>query len=147
MAKNRLFIPQETLDVWIEEGRARVDDNELTLTEEDKRYILAPAVHFVREATGAEDPHHLVSRVKEETQLTILGADAYMDSVILDDNAYDVKRGFAAIPTAANKPAAVDKPIIAEKQKEKTSEPPADEQAGTNDTSDALAALLLQNLK
>ena len=144
MAKNRLFIPQETLDIWIEEGRARVDDNELTLTEENKRYVLAPAVHFVREATGADDPYDLISRVKEETQLTILGADAYMDSVILDDNAYDVKRGFAAIPTVTDKPHATDKPIIVEKQKEKTPEPPADESV---DTGDALAALLLQNLK
>lgn len=101
MGKNRLFIPQDTLDQWVDEARAVVTDDELTLVNEARIYRLAPAVQFLREATGADDPHELVGRVKDQAQLTILGADAYMDSVILEDNAYDVRRGFVAIPALA----------------------------------------------
>jgi len=101
MGKNRLFIPQETMDQWVDEARAVVHDTELTLADDGKVYHLAPAMLFLREATGADDPNDLVGRVKEEAQLTILGADAYMDSVILDDNAYDVRRGFVAVPAIA----------------------------------------------
>lgn len=98
MGKNRLFIPQDTLDQWVDADRADVEDNELTLADDGKVYHLAPAVLFLREATGVDDPYDLVGRVKEETKLDILGADAYMDSVILEDNAYDVRRGFVAVP-------------------------------------------------
>lgn len=101
MGKNRLFIPQDTLDQWVDEARAVVTDDEMSLVNEARTYRLAPAVHFLREATGADDPHSLVGRVKDQAQLTILGADAYMDSVILDENAYDVRRGFVAIPALA----------------------------------------------
>ncbi len=98
MGKNRLFIPQETLDEWIESNRADVEANEMTLADDGHVYHLATAVLFLQEATGASDPHNLIGRVKEDAQLTILGADAYMDSVILEDNAYDVTRGFIAMP-------------------------------------------------
>jgi hypothetical protein len=101
MGKNRLFIPQDTLDQWVDEARAVVTDDELTLVNEARVYRLASAVQFLREATGANDPHDLVGKVKDQAQLTILGADAYMDSVILEDNAYDVRRGFVAIPALA----------------------------------------------
>lgn len=99
MGKNRLFIPQETLDLWVDEQRADIEENELTLADDGKVYHLATAVLFLREATGEDDPNDLVGRVKEEAQLTILGAEAYLDSVILEDNAYDVTRGFVAVPT------------------------------------------------
>jgi len=101
MGKNRLFIPQDTMDRWVDEERAVLTDDELTLINEARIYRLAPAVLFLREATGADDPLELVGRVKDQAQLTILGADAYMDSVILDENAYDVRRGFVAIPSIA----------------------------------------------
>lgn len=101
MGKNRLFIPQETMDQWVDVSHAVVQDNELCLANDGRVYQLAPAMLFLREATGADDPHDLVGRVKEESVLTILGADAYMDSVILEDNAYDVCRGFVAVPAIA----------------------------------------------
>ena len=98
MGKNRLFVPQDVLDQWIDASMAFVEANELTLADESHIYHLAPAVCFLRESTGEPDPHDLVGRVKEDTQLTILGAEPYMDSVILEDNAYDVRRGFVAVP-------------------------------------------------
>ena len=127
---------------------------------------LAPAVLFLRESTGADDPHDLVGRVKEEAKLTILGADAYMDSVILEDNAYDVTRGFAAVPAVntGQVDAVTDlDATLLDDDEEPTAEPPpaspppgeaaaADAETDAKgekdgESSDELAELLLKALK
>lgn len=98
MGRNRLYMSQDALDRWVDEERVNMDGDRLSLRDEDLVCLLAPAVLFLREATGADDPHDLLGRVKDEEQLAALGADAYMDSVLLGDNAYDVQRGFVAVP-------------------------------------------------
>ena len=39
-----------------------------------------------------------MGRVKEQRLIEALGAEVYMDSVVLGDNAYDVETGFVAVP-------------------------------------------------
>lgn len=160
MGKNRLFIPQDTLDLWVDEEKAFVEGDELTLAEDGRIYRLAAAVRFLREATGANDPNELVGKVKEETKLAILGADAYMDLVILEENAYDVQRGFVGVPAleashedelkskaerASQMPVEVANPAATQENDSAAAPPkPADNE---DEEDDQLAKFLLKSLK
>lgn len=97
MGLNRLFIPQDVLDEWVEAGKADLRGSTLEVAGEGT-YALEPACHFLREAAGGDDPHDLVGRVKEQRVLEALGGEAYMDSALLGDNAYDIRPGFVASP-------------------------------------------------
>jgi hypothetical protein len=98
MRENRLFVPQQMLDLWLSEERVDVEGEVMITKPEGQRFTLTTAVLFKAEVTGAEDEHELVGRVKDLGQLTELGAEHYADSVILKDNAYQVVEGFAGSP-------------------------------------------------
>ncbi|MCP4500603.1 MAG: hypothetical protein GY822_11645 [Deltaproteobacteria bacterium] len=89
-----VFIPQNALDAWTDQGKTALDNNTLTLLKEERTVDLNPAVRF-RSLQGADvDPHQLLGKVKTHSQLDELGAEHYMDSVILGDVAYQVEEGF-----------------------------------------------------
>jgi hypothetical protein len=134
MGRHRLYVSQEFLDHWVDEGRVAVEGDRLSIRDEGIECVLTPAVFFLREVTGVGDLRDLVGRVKDEEQLVALGADAYMDSVLLGDNAYDVQRGFVAEPISGSAPG------------------PRTEAVGRSggqegETSDELADFLLSHLK
>jgi len=138
MGKNRLFIPQDIIDTWVDEERAFVEGESLSLSDDGTIYVISPAMLFLRESTGEEDPNEFVGRVKEEERLAELGADIYMDSVILGDNAYDVRRGFVAIAAAIP---------ISEADEDDDKTKLNAESHDEDDEDDELAALLLKSLK
>ena len=89
-----VFIPQKILDTWTDTGKIELDNNTLTLKKERRTVELNSAVRF-RSLLGAdEDPHGLLGKIKTSQQLLDLGAEHYMDSVILGDVAYQVEEGF-----------------------------------------------------
>lgn len=94
----RLFISQDRLDEWSAEDRVRLDAGVLTLADDGRSFRIAPAVRFVRVSGADTDPHDLVGRVKREAELGALGAELYMNSVILGEVAYDVQPGFLGDP-------------------------------------------------
>lgn len=98
MGRNRLFIPQAQLDVWLSEGRIEVEGEQMVTRPEGQRFQLETAVLFRSEVTGEPDAHDLIGRVKDLEQLAALNAEHYADSVILEDNAYEVLEGFAGTP-------------------------------------------------
>jgi hypothetical protein len=100
----QLFISQERLDTWTAENRVRLDGDTMTLTE-GRVFRLRPAVRFLRVAGAAPDPNSLLGKVVDESRLVALGADHYMNSVIVGDTAYDVQNGFlgAPLPRSAGK--------------------------------------------
>lgn len=98
MGRNRLFVPQETLDLWVADQKASVSGTELVL--HGDTFDLKPAVLFLKDVAETGDPHRLLGRVKDQTQLTAMGAEHYMGSVVLGDSAYDVKDGFVGYPRA-----------------------------------------------
>lgn len=134
MGKNRLFIPQNIIDDWVDEERAYVEGQSLSLSDDGTIYVISPAMLFLRESTGAEDPREFVGRVKEEEKLAEIGADIYMDSVIVGDNAYDVRRGFVALAAAVPVPESDEEGTVTEKPE-------------TSNEDDELAKLLLRSLK
>ena len=98
MGSNRLFWPQETMDTWIVEEKAAIEDDVLKIVDEGHRYKLSQAVHFVADVGDGSDPHKLVGRVKELETLLEMGAEHYMDSVLIEDSAYEVVPGFTGEP-------------------------------------------------
>jgi hypothetical protein len=94
MAVSRLFWPQELLDQWIVDEKISIDGKELTIQKEQRTYQVAQAVQFVKDVGDGEDSHKLIGRVKELKILQDMGAEHYMDSVIIEDSAYEVIPGF-----------------------------------------------------
>lgn len=98
MAKNRVFFPQEALDIWLAEGRVELAGEELTLKSEGRTFRITEAVRVVQEVTGSGDAHDLVGRVKSCVYLGALEAEILETSMIIGDNAYDIVPGFLGIP-------------------------------------------------
>ncbi len=98
MGSNRLFWPQETMDEWIVAEKATIEDDMLKIVDEGHIYKLSQAVHFIADVGDGTDPHELIGRVKEVETLTETGAEHYMDSVLIEDSAYEVVPGFTGEP-------------------------------------------------
>src|SRR3712207_6146120 len=91
----KLFLPQITLEEWALEDKADLKDGKLVVPAEKGAYPVIPAVRFVKLVSG-EDEKKLVSRVKTDAQLSELGAEHMMDSVLLGESAYEVVPGYIA---------------------------------------------------
>ncbi len=130
MGENRLFWPQELMDEWIVDEKASIDGDTLIVRETRARYRVAQAVYFEADVGGGADPHGFVGRVKESATLVGLGAEQYMDSVLLGDSAYKVTQGFTGAPLATATAAGKG----------------ADDKAEQNEDRELLARFLLDNL-
>lgn len=104
-----LFVPQSVLDKWSEQGRIQVDGNVLTILGEGKNFTLTSAVRFLKMDAG-EDGAHLLQKVKTTDALRQMGAEHYMESVILGESAYQVQQGFLADASALRRAAAASQP-------------------------------------
>src|SRR5919204_5343109 len=109
-----LFVPQTTLDKWVERGRVELKGHVLTLIREKKSFNLSSAVRFLKLEAG-EDKAGLLNKVRTLDALKQIRAEQYLDSVILGDSAYKVQLGFLAEASALQravgvKPGAQKKP-------------------------------------
>ncbi len=104
-----LFVPQSVLDKWSEQGRIAVDGNVLTILGEGKNFSLTSAVRFMKMEAG-DDTAGLLQKVKTTDALKQMGAEHYMESVILGESAYQVQQGFLADANALRRAAAVSTP-------------------------------------
>ncbi len=94
MGVSRLFWPQELLDQWILDEIISLDGKNLTIQKEQKTYQVTQAVYFTKDVGDGNDAHKLLGRVKALEDLQEMGAEHYMDSVIIEDSAYEVVSGF-----------------------------------------------------
>jgi hypothetical protein len=104
-----LFVPQTVLDKWSEQGRIQVDGNVLTILGDGKHFALTSAVRFMKMEAG-EDQAGLLHKVKTTDALKQMGAEHYMESVILGEVAYQVQQGFLADAHALRRAAVVSQP-------------------------------------
>jgi hypothetical protein len=88
------FLSQATLDDWSEQGKVRLDSNNLFLVAEARTMLLTPSLRFTHLIAGEEDPHQLLGRVKPLSAVQTLGGEHYMDSVIIGDIGYTVVEGY-----------------------------------------------------
>lgn len=98
MLKNRLFLPQESLDAWLLDGTAEMQGQDLCIKSEQRLYRLAEGVRVLREVTGEPDANELVGKCKTRAFLKELGAEVVEASMVLDNNAYDIVLGFLGTP-------------------------------------------------
>ncbi len=103
MTDHRLFVSQETLDVWMTEEHVSVDGEILTLSG-GQRFQLKTALHFLEEVAGGGDEAGLIGKVKDLDQLGEIGGEHCADSVILDESAYQVVEGFLGEPIFDGEP-------------------------------------------
>jgi hypothetical protein len=106
---DHLFVPQSVLDRWSEQGRIQVDGNVLIILGEQKSFALTSAVRFMKMAAG-DDRAGLLAKVKTTDALKQMGAEHYMDSVILGESAYQVQQGFLADANALRRAAVASQP-------------------------------------
>jgi hypothetical protein len=102
MAKNRVFFPQEALDAWIVSGAVEVKGHDLLLKSENRLYRMNEGVRILREVTGEPDAYDVVGKCKTVPYLRELGAELLENSMIIDNNAYDVVQGFLCVPLGAS---------------------------------------------
>lgn len=93
MSQTRLFVPQQTLERWVSEGRAVLEGDELTM--HGYRFHATPAVHFTSEVSTGRDEHHFVGRVKTVGKLAPLEPELTPGAAIFGENAYEVVDGYA----------------------------------------------------
>jgi hypothetical protein len=96
--ENRVFFPQAALDRWIVEGSAELQNGELMILPEGRRYKVAEAVHVLREVSGSGDTYELVGRAKAVPYVEQLGAEIVETSMLIGDAAYDVEPGWVGVP-------------------------------------------------
>ncbi len=99
--RNRVFFPQEVLDLWSADDRVELSPDELTLQPQGRKYKVVEAVRVLREVTGAGDPHELIGKVKSRAYLAEFDAEIMEGSMIIGDNAYDVIPGFVGAPASS----------------------------------------------
>jgi 3-oxoacyl-ACP reductase-like protein len=150
-----LFVPQSVLDKWSEQGRIQVDGNVLTILGEQKSFALTSAVRFIKMEAG-DDNAGLLAKVKTTDALKQMGAEHYMESVLLGESAYQVQQGFLADANALRRAAAASQPqapaaAAAPAAKGTADANPASPPQGTQDEKkgaeqDMLAQFLLDHL-
>ena len=111
-----LFVPQSVLDRWSEQGKVQVDGHVLTILGENKAFSLTSAVRFIKMEAG-DDVSSLLQKVKTTDALKQMGAEHYMESVILGESAYQVQQGFLADANALRRAAAASQPPPSPKPK------------------------------
>jgi hypothetical protein len=92
MSHARVFVPQEAVERWLNEGRADLERDALTF--DGRRFAAVPGVRFVAEVAGGPDEQRLIGRVQSNLQLDELGAEHTHEAVLLGDNAYQVVEGY-----------------------------------------------------
>lgn len=89
-----VFLTNAMLTQWSDQGKVRLQDTTLFLLQENRTVTLKPAVRFTKVIDDANDPNALLGKVKTTDQLSEIGAEHYLDSVILGEVGYTVVEGF-----------------------------------------------------
>jgi hypothetical protein len=133
--QNRIFFPQAALDHWLVEGYVELAGNQLTIVGEGRRYRIAEAVRVIREVSGVIDANDIIGKVKSRVFFEELGAEILEESMIIGENAYEVKTGWLGAPTS---------PFPEHVRVRQQSAPAFSEEPRTDE--DLLARFLLKNL-
>jgi hypothetical protein len=92
MSHARVFVPQEAVERWLNQGRADLTRDILTF--DGRRFYAEPGVRFLAEVAGGADERQLIGRVQSNAQLDVMGAEHTHEAVLLGDNAYQVAEGY-----------------------------------------------------
>jgi hypothetical protein len=132
------FLPQATLDGWVDQGKVDVIADHLIDQASKDEFPMREALHFVKLESGT-DAEKLLRKVKSIEAVRAMGAEHYMTSVILGDDVYQVEVGWLAEESTA--PARAPSPAVRSAPKKESNAKEHDEDA------DMLAKLLLDKLQ
>ncbi len=94
----RVFVSQNTIDNWVLTDQVELAGDVVSIKPSNIRLQLRAASYFRSVAGGSMDTQDIIGRVKDEAEITELGGEAYMSSVVIGEAAYDIEPGFVAIP-------------------------------------------------
>lgn len=93
----KFFISQEVLDSWLSAEKVSLEGEVLHLLGTSIYLRLTPGCHFKGVQAGNDEPA-LLGKVKAKAAVTAMGAEMYLDSVILGETAYEIETGFVGKP-------------------------------------------------
>jgi hypothetical protein len=94
----KVFLPQDVVDSWITADKVELSGETMTFRGTSMALRLIPGFYFDHVAGGSDEGHELLGRAKSKAAVSALGAEVYMNSVILGETAYEVEAGFIAKP-------------------------------------------------
>jgi hypothetical protein len=97
----RIFVSQQRVHQWTEEGRVSVEGNIMNLPELGRTFRLTEAFFVERVVSEGGDPFKLTGRVKTRSQIAALGGEVFLNSLIIGDAAYEGDPGFVGEALAA----------------------------------------------
>lgn len=93
--KKKIFLPQDKLETWVNDGKISFSDNVITtLSGKKVKYKLVPAYKFLKLTSGEKDESNLLGTVKTKDDIKYLKPDIFMDSIIIGEMAYEVETGY-----------------------------------------------------
>ncbi len=93
MRSNRMFVSQETLDGWLEQGQVQLEGDVLSMPGGVRFRLQSGAVFKAEVATG-EDVLGLCGKVKSAEEIQSLEGELAVGSVLIGDHAYETTDGF-----------------------------------------------------
>ncbi len=145
-----VFFAQSLIDGWSEGEKISIENNVLTLKrgKQLSRFVLEEAFRFVKVAGGDVDPNGWIGKIKTKRQLEELGAEAYLNSVIYGDTAYDVEEGYLGRGETVDLSAAAKQPPPPPPRPKPVEAIQAEQVPAKDETSDEelLTQFLLKNL-
>jgi hypothetical protein len=97
----KVFIPQEVVDSWVTADKVELSGEVMTFRGAGVVLRMVPGYYFDHVSAGTDVGHDLLGRAKAKAAISALGAEVYMNSVIVGETAYDVEVGFVAKPRDA----------------------------------------------
>jgi hypothetical protein len=94
----KVFIPQDQVDAWVTTDKVDLAGEIMTFRTGRVSLRVVPAYFFDHVSAGSDERHRLLGRAKTKAAVSALGAEVYMNSVIVAETAYDVQAGFIAKP-------------------------------------------------
>jgi hypothetical protein len=97
----KVFIPQDVVDSWVTADTVELSGEVMTFRGAGVSLRMVPGYYFDHVSAGTDVGHNLLGRAKAKAAIAALGAEVYMNSVIVGETAYDVEVGFVAKPLDA----------------------------------------------
>ena len=94
----KVFFPQDVVDAWISADKVEVSGEFMSFRGRGLSLRMVPGFYFDHVAGGSDEGNQLLGRAKSKAALSALGAEVYMNSMILGETAYEVVAGFIAKP-------------------------------------------------
>ena len=94
----KVFLPQDVVDSWITADKVELAGELMTFRETSVVLRMVPGFYFDHVAGGSDEGAQLLGRAKAKAAVSALGAEVYMNSIILGETAYEVEAGFIARP-------------------------------------------------